>query len=77
MTEIELSIMAMKQRLQMHKETWLAAKYDAELNGRVGKALDDKRLTEAAAEQLKRALKALDALNVEEERLSELESKAQ
>ena len=66
----ELLTAQMLQRLELHKEQWLATKYDAELNAKVAKRLDDQRMLDNAADQLKRALKALEVIAEEQAQLS-------
>ena len=66
----ELLTAQMLQRLELHKKQWLATKYDAELNAKVAKRLDDQRMLDNAADQLKRALKALEVIAEEQAQLS-------
>jgi len=65
MTELNLSIEERLQRLTMHQHDWLRARYDAEINAKVAKAIDDTQLLKQAIEQLTRVVKALDVLQAE------------
>ena len=52
--------------LELHRREWARAEYNASLNAKVAKKLDDKRMLDAAAEEMKRVLVALEVLQEEE-----------
>lgn len=51
-----------KTILEQHIQRWENTKYDAEINGRVGKITENEQLQKQAEEQLAACLKALDEL---------------
>ncbi len=65
MSELSLSIEERLRRLEIHTRDWLRVKYDAEVNAKVAKALDDPQLLQQAVGQLTKVVKALDALEAE------------
>jgi len=68
---MELTREQQLQRLQIHEREWTGAQYDAELNARIAKVLDDAQMLEQTTAQLKRVLKALDVIRAEIDKLQD------